>query len=96
MSITKAFIDGLTPEDLEQLAERLEPILRSRLDASSKSTGGGYLNVEGAAEFLACPRSRVYALVSSGRLPHQKDGSRLLFEPEALRAFVRSGGARRA
>jgi excisionase family DNA binding protein len=38
-----------------------------------------------AAEFLACPRSRIYALVSARRLPHHHDGSRLLFDRRELR-----------
>jgi excisionase family DNA binding protein len=37
-----------------------------------------------AAEFLACPRSRIYALVSARRLPHHHDGSRLLFDRREL------------
>ena len=57
---------------LDLLAERLAP----RLDVSPPADG--FLDVAGAAEFLACPPSRVYALVSAWRIPHHRDGSRLL------------------
>lgn len=39
--------------------------------------------------------SRIYALVSANRLPHYKDGSRLLFDRTELRRYVENGGARR-
>lgn len=55
----------------------------------------GYLDVKGAAEFLSCPVSRIYALVSSRRMPHHRDGSRLLFDRTELRKYVEAGGARR-
>jgi excisionase family DNA binding protein len=54
-----------------------------------------WLDVEGAAKHLACPRSRIYALVSARRIPHHKDGSRLLFRREELDEWVRMGGGRR-
>jgi excisionase family DNA binding protein len=56
----------------------------------------GYLDVPGAAEFLACPKSRIYSLVSQKAIPFEKDGSRTLFEKDALRAWVRNGGAKRS
>ncbi len=55
----------------------------------------GYLDVQGAAEFLACPRSRIYALVSKRAIPYEKDGSRLLFDRRELRAWVQQGGGTR-
>jgi excisionase family DNA binding protein len=55
----------------------------------------GFLDVDGAAAFLSCPKSRVYALVSARRIPHHRDGSRLLFDRDELRAYVRNGGAKR-
>jgi excisionase family DNA binding protein len=54
-----------------------------------------WLDVAGAAEHLSCPPSRIYSLTSAGRIPHEKDGSRLLFRVSELDAWVRSGGARR-
>lgn len=74
---------------LDALAERL----RARLVLDSVSQG--WLDVAGAAEYLSCPKSRIYSLVSAKRIPHERDGSRLLFDPASLDAYVRAGGARR-
>ena len=74
---------------VEQIAERAAALV-AELPAAP-----GYLDVAGAAEFLACPRSRIYALVSARRLPHHRDGSRLLFDRSELREYVLAGGARR-
>lgn len=81
----------IAEELLERIAERAAALLADRQSAQP----GGFLDVAGAADFLACPKSRVYALVSAGRLPHHHDGSRLLFDREELREYVRRGGARR-
>ena len=47
------------------------------------------MDVAGAAEFLACGKDRIYALVSARRIPHHRDGSRLLFDRAELREYVR-------
>ena len=80
---------NLPDELLEAIADRV----LDRLDRSAESTG--YLDVAGAAEFLACGKSRIYALVSAKRIPVHRDGSRLLFDPSELREYVERGGARR-
>jgi excisionase family DNA binding protein len=86
MSVISIEIDeGL----VERIAERAAALIAERPVAP------GYINVAGAAEFLACPHSRIYALVSARRLPHHRDGSRLLFDRSELRDFVLAGGARR-
>lgn len=77
---------------LAQLAERVVGLLGEK---RGLVPGENFLDVEGAAEFLACPKSRIYALVSARRLPHHRDGSRLLFDRAELREFVLAGGARR-
>jgi len=80
----------LSEEQLREIAARVAETTGARgheLD--------GYLDVQGAAEFLACPKSRIYALVSSRRIPFEKDGSRTLFSRTALREWVRNGGGRR-
>lgn len=81
----------LPDELVERIAERAAAIVSSREDTAD----AGYLDVAGAAEFLSCPRSRVYALTSAGRLPVHRDGSRLLFDRTELRRYVDAGGARR-
>jgi excisionase family DNA binding protein len=81
----------LPDELLERVAERVASILAER----QPGEGDGFLDVAGAADFLACPKSRIYSLVSAGRLPHERDGSRLLFDRGELREYVSNGGARR-
>jgi excisionase family DNA binding protein len=85
--LTFALPDELVDVVVERVLARLGD--RGEVDA------GGYLDATGAAAFLACPKSRIYALVSAGRIPHSKDGSRLLFDPTELRRYVDAGGARR-
>ena len=67
----------------------------ARIVAERGAGHDGYLDVAGAAEFLSCPKSRIYALVSKKAIPVERDGSRLLFDREALRSYVRNGGATR-
>lgn len=80
-------------EVVEQIARRAVELLAEA--EKSADADQGFLDVGGAAEFLACPKSRIYSLVSVGRLPHYRDGSRLLFDRAELREYVRRGGARR-
>lgn len=82
----------LPDELIGQLAERVAAILAER---EPTKVGDGFLDVAGAADFLACPASRLYALVSAKRIPHHRDGSRLLFDRTELRAYVQAGGAKR-
>lgn len=78
----------LPPELVELVAQRA-----AELVAEQVGSDDGYLDVAGAAAFLACPKSRIYSLVSARRIPHHRDGSRLLFDRAELREYVRSGGA---
>jgi len=78
------------PEFVEAVAERVAAMLAERSEAPRP-----WLDVEGAAEYLACPPSRIYALTSKRAIPFEKDGSRTLFRPEALDEYVRNGGATR-
>jgi excisionase family DNA binding protein len=81
----------LPPELVEQIAQRAAQLVAEQRAA----VDDGYVDVAGAAEFLACPSSRIYALVSANRIPHHRDGSRLLFDRGELRDYVRNGGAKR-
>jgi excisionase family DNA binding protein len=78
--------------DLEAIAQRAAEIVAERFEQNADD---GFLDVAGAAEFLACGKNRIYALVSAGRLPVHRDGSRLLFDRGELREYVRNGGAKR-
>lgn len=85
-----ALLAEMDDETLARLAERLAPILESRIGPNGQATP--WLGVDAAARHLACPRSRIYALVSARRIPHHRDGSRLLFRREELDDWVRTGG----
>jgi len=52
-----------------------------------------WLSAAEAAEYLRCKVSRVRKLTSTGDLPVERDGSRVLYHREALDEFVRNGGA---
>jgi excisionase family DNA binding protein len=75
---------------VEQVATRVAEILGAREPLPEPWVG-----VREAAEHLACPKSRIYALVSARRIPHRRDGSRLLFRRSELDAWLEAGGARR-
>jgi excisionase family DNA binding protein len=92
-ALSAALLAALDDADLDALAERLAPRLTDRLSLVSSSTA--WLTVESAAEHLSCPKSRIYALTSARRIPHHRDGSRVLFDRHELDAWVRGGGATR-
>jgi excisionase family DNA binding protein len=85
-----AILAALRDELVEQAAVRAAELL-----AEHVTEPDGFLDVNGAAEFLVCPKSRIYALVSASRIPHYKDGSRLLFDRGELQEYVRNGGSKR-
>lgn len=78
----------LPPELIETIAQRVVDLIE---DARGEANTD-FLNVDQAAKFLACPTSRIYALVSVRRIPHERDGSRLLFRRAALDKWVRLEG----
>jgi excisionase family DNA binding protein len=80
---------NLPPETVEAIAERAAELVAERQSAPDPD---GFLDADGAAEFLACSKSRIYSLVSAGRIPVHRDGSRLLFHRAELRDFVANGG----
>jgi excisionase family DNA binding protein len=85
-----AILAALRDELVEQAAARAAELLGEHVTEPD-----GFLDVKGAAEFLVCPKSRIYALVSAGRIPYHKDGSRLLFDRSELQEYVRNGGSKR-
>jgi excisionase family DNA binding protein len=90
--VTRGLTLDLPPELIETIAQRVAEILTEHQNGHEPDA---YLDVPGAAEFLACPTSRIYSLVSAKRLPVHRDGSRLLFDRAELRAYVANGGAKR-
>lgn len=78
-------------ELVEQIAQRAAAIMVEH-EAPAASP---WLTVGEAAEYLRCPKSRVYSLVSAGRIPFVKDGSRTLFSRGELDAWLHNGGGKR-
>ena len=84
MSITNGAATLPVPDELiEELAERTADKVIERLPQVPEP----YLDVEGAAAYLACGPHRIYDLRRQG-LRHYKDGSRLLFRREDLDAWL--------
>jgi excisionase family DNA binding protein len=76
------------PEELvERIARKAAALVEREPEA--------WVGVPEAAAHLNAPKSRVYALVESGRLPHEKDGTRLLFRRSELDRWLENGGGRR-
>src|SRR5262245_60194026 len=75
-----------TVEQIDAIAERVAERLAER---DGRDNDDGWLDVKDAAAYLSCPRSRIYALVSADRIPHERDGSRLLFRRSELDAWLR-------
>lgn len=75
----------------EAALDQLAGLVAGRIEAGAPA----WLSADGAAEHLACPVSRIYALVSAKRIPHHRDGTRLLFRPAELDLWVLEGGGKR-
>lgn len=88
-TFVQILLDALDGDALDTLAERLAP----RLGQPAQTDG--WLTVGEAAEYLRCPKSRVYSLVSARRIPFVKDGSRTLFRRSELDSWLRVGGGKR-
>mgnify|MGYP001413599488 CR=1 FL=1 len=73
---------------VEAIAQRTAQLLADRDAAPGLRPPDGYLDVDAAAAYLACPRSRIYDLVSLGRLRPHRDGRRLLFTRADLDAAL--------
>jgi excisionase family DNA binding protein len=94
--MSPATLDAMLDDLVDRIVERPDALdrLASKLAERLSPTGDSdWLDVKGAADYLKCPPSRIYALTSAGRLPVHKDGSRSLYSRAELRAFVESGGA---
>ena len=74
---------ALSPNELEQLIARG---VSTALDLKAEN---GFLDVGGAAEFLACSAEAVRQRVKRGELPVNRLGKRLLFDKADLAALVK-------
>jgi excisionase family DNA binding protein len=88
-TFVQVLLDALDGDALDALAERLAPRL------AKPAQPDGWLTVTEAAEYLRCPKSRVYSLVSARRIPFVKDGSRTLFRRSELDSWLLAGGGKR-
>jgi hypothetical protein len=76
--------------DYDRLAETLAPKIAERLQQPAHAPG--FLDVDGAAAFLASTPDAVRAMVRREQVPfHRTPNSRLLFDPAELEAWVRAG-----
>ena len=75
---------AVPPELIEALAARVAEIL----DERQRPAAPEMLTVGEAAELLRCRRQRVYDLLSQGRLPHLKDGARVLIRRAELLGYL--------
>jgi excisionase family DNA binding protein len=76
---------------IDAIAERVVSLLSERVESEPER----WIGVDQAAVHLACPKSRIYDLVSARRIPHERDGSRLLFRRADLDEWVSSRGGKR-
>ncbi len=77
---------AVPPELVEAVAQRVADLLVERLPAQRGPEP--WLDVDAAADYLACRPHRVYDLVAEGRLRCAKDGRRSLFRREWLDDYL--------
>lgn len=84
LTVSGDFVDAIVQLVRQAVAEELHKV--------SITADPGYLDVDGAAEYLATTPGAVRALVKSRRIPvHRTPAGRLLFDRDELRAWVMSG-----
>jgi excisionase family DNA binding protein len=82
---------ALTPEQIDRLAE----LVAAKLGGAQPASDGWLRGADRIARYIDAPRSRVYALVSAGRLPVHRDGSSLLARRSELDEWLLDGGGKR-
>lgn len=70
---------ALAPAFLDQLADAVSV----RVSAPSP-----WMNVDRAAEYLDYPKKRIQNLTSQKRIPHYKEGGRVLYRRDELDAWL--------
>jgi excisionase family DNA binding protein len=86
-----ARLSELTAQIPDELVEAITRRVLERVGSGPPAQPEPWIGVDQAAEHLACPRSRIYSLVhrkDSTRIPHRKEGSRLLFRRSALDCWL--------
>jgi excisionase family DNA binding protein len=85
-ALASALIAELDDDTLAILADRLAPLIESRLN--DRDDASPWLNADAAARYLACSRGRLYDLTQLGKLEPRRDGRRLLFRRRDLDAYL--------
>jgi hypothetical protein len=93
-ALASALLAELSETDLDRLAELLAPRIADRL-SQSENADVWLRGADRIGEYIAAPRSRVYALASARRIPIERDGSALIARKSALDAWLRAGGGKR-
>jgi excisionase family DNA binding protein len=80
ITLPQAVVDLIVDRAVERLAARGEGV-------------EPWVDVDQAAAHLCCKRQRIYDLVAQRRIPHRKEGSRLLFKLSHLDAWIDGRGS---
>ena len=75
---------AIPPAQFEALARRVAAFIEDGRD-------DGFLDVAGAAEYLATTPKAIYRLVERETIPFRRAGGRLLFDRRELRAHAEGG-----
>lgn len=76
---------AMEPADIEAIASRVAELVGSEAQSP-------WLNSAGAADYMACPVSRIRKLTMTGELPSYKEGGRRLYNRREIDAFIAAGG----
>jgi excisionase family DNA binding protein len=72
---------------IDGFEDEVRRIVREEITARD----GGFLDSDGAAEYVGLSRKALYALVERRRIPVHRPAGRLLFDKAELRAWVEAG-----
>lgn len=81
----------LHPDDLREIVNAVQTHAVGQAD--HVHVNSPWLSAQEAALYLRCPLSRIRRLTMTRDLPHEKDGSRVLYHRDELDAYLRAGGA---
>jgi len=85
----------IMPED--EFINIMHSIVREELkgfQGATTTASDQPLTIDQAAAFINRPKASIYNLVSKRSIPHSKQGKRLYFDKEQLRAWVKSGAVK--
>jgi hypothetical protein len=82
----------LTGEQMNALAQQVAEIIATRENAPAD---GWLRGADKIAAYIDARKSRIYALVSAGRIPVERDGSNLIARRSELDLWIKNGGSKR-